>query len=169
MTEQGNVNERRYSGPLADQLHAWAAERKQGPNDAPEIYEPLAQFMTHQLERPFSTQELDQSVKEYPLIKNVSLAMAPDLEGEILEYARLYRDNSLKQTEASLKSIQKGIASALNALGPLAEVIMKQGAENEELGAVSTSIMDIVKYLSNAMVGLSKKRRDLPDQTTYRC
>lgn len=160
MTEQGNQNERRYSGPLADNLHAWAAERRQGPNEGTEIYETLAQFMSHQLERPFSTQELDQSVKDYPTLVNVPLAVAPELEEEIAEYARLHRDNSLKATEAALKSIQKGLASALNALGPLAEVIMKQGAANEELGTASTPVMDIIKYISVAMAGISKKRRD---------
>lgn len=158
---QDNPDERRYSGPMADQLHAWAAERRQGPSEGTEIYDTLAQFMMHQLEKPFSTQELDQSVKTYPTIVNVPLAAAPELEGEILEYARLHRDNSLKTTETAMKSIQKGIASALNALGPLAEVIMKQGAGNEELGAASTPVLDIIRFLSNAMVGISKKRRDL--------
>lgn len=153
--------QRRYSGPLADQLHAWAAERRQGPNEGIEIYDTLAQFMSHQLERPFTTQELDQSVKDYPTLLNVPLAVAPELEGEIAEYARLHKDNSLKATETALKTIQKGIASALNAFGPLAEVIMKQGAGNEELGAASTPVMDIIKYLSNAMAGISKKCRDL--------
>lgn len=160
-TEQENVPERRYSGPLADQLHKWAAERKQGPNEGPEIYETLAEFMSHHLKRAFITQELDQSVKDYPTMKNVPLAVTPELEEEIAEYTRSHRDTSLKGTEAALKSIQKGILSALNALGPLAEVIMKQGAANEELGAVSTPVLDIIKLLANASAGISKKRRDL--------
>lgn len=159
--DQENRQERRYSGPLADQLHTWAAERKKGPSEGPEIYETLAEFMSHQLGRAFSTQELDQSVKDYPTMKNVPLALAPDLEGEISEYTRLHRDTSLKGTEAALKSIQKGILSALNAFGPLAEVIMKQGAGNEELGEASTPVLDIIKLLANASAGISKKRRDL--------
>lgn len=115
MTEQGNPDERRYSGPLADQLHAWAAERKNGPNEAPEIYSTLDQFVSHQLERPFSTQELDQSVQDLSktTIKNIPLTMAPEL-GEILVYARLDKDNSIKATESAFKSIQKCLGSTLN-------------------------------------------------------
>lgn len=94
--DQQNPEPRRYSGPLADQLHAWAAERKQGPNEGPELYETLALFMSDQLAKPFSTQELDHNVKEHPMIKNVPLAVAPELEAEIAEYARLHRDNAIK-------------------------------------------------------------------------
>lgn len=38
---------------------------------------------------------------------------------------------------------------------------MQQSRNNEELGKVSGSILEIIKMLSSALAGLSKKRRDL--------
>lgn len=109
----------------------------------------------------FVTQDLDQSVKSFPVLRNVPLALVPELEKEIYNSTKLTRDSSLKATEQTLKTIQKGIASSINALGPLAEVIMKQSRDNEELDAVSPALLDVIKLLTNSFNGISKKRRDL--------
>lgn len=150
-----------YTGALADKLHKWAAEKKVNPTEGPEVYPALAEFISDQLQNGFSTQELDQSIKTYPTIKNVPRAMAPDLESEIYDYKSFKNDGGVRATDVTFKSIQKGIAAAINAFGPLAEVIMRQGDDNPELDAVSTPVLDIIRYLANALNGISKKRRDL--------
>lgn len=153
--------EPQYLGAMANRLDEWAAQQKNDAAEGPEVYERLAGYMTDQLKKGFATQDLDQSIKEFPTLKNVPLAFAPELEGDIFEYINQPKYNALRANELALKSIQRGITSSVNALGPLAEVIMKQCQDNAELSSASTVILDVIKLLSNSMAGLSKKRRDL--------
>lgn len=161
LTQADAPEEPQFFGAIANRLQAWEAQRKQPATEGPQVYEQLANYMNDQLDLGFVTQELDQSVKQFPVLKNVPLAMAPELEKTIYNSTKLTRDSSLKATEQSLKTIQKGIASSINALGPLAEVIMRQSQDNEELDAVSPILLDVIKFLSFSLNGLSKKRRDL--------
>lgn len=116
VTQQENKEEPRFFGSCADRLQAWEAQGKE------KIYERLANYMTDQLQQGFSTQDLGHSVKDFPTFKKVPLAMAPELEKDIFAYLKAKKDNSGRATEVTLKSIHKGIASSINAIGPLAEV-----------------------------------------------
>lgn len=156
-----NSEEPQYFGAIANRLDEWAAQKKEDASEGPEVYGRLAGFMTDQLKKGFSTQELDQSIKAFPTIKNVPLAYAPELEKDIFEYINTQKYSSQRANEIALKSIQRGISSSINALGPLAEVIMKQCQDNEELSSASTVVLDVIKLLSNSLAGLTKKRRDL--------
>lgn len=159
--ENGKPEEPQFFGAMADKLEEWAKAKKDKTTQGPEVYDRLAGFITDQLEMGFVAAELDQSIKDYPPLKNVPLAWAPELEKDLFEHNKFTKDLPLKATEVALKSIQRGVASSINALGPLAEVVMRQGAENEELDGVSTTILDVIRLLSNALTGLTKKRRDL--------
>lgn len=161
LTQNDESEEPQFFGAIEDRLKAWAAQRKQNPTEGPEVYEHLANYMMDHFSLGFVTQELDQSVKEFPVLKNVPLAITPELEKEIHESPKVSKDSSTKTTEQALKTIQKGIASSVNALGPLAEVIMRQSRDNEELNAVSPVLLDVIKLLAYAFNGISKKRRDL--------
>lgn len=79
----------------------------------------------------------------------------------MFEHAKFKNDIPLKGTELALKSIQRGVASSINALAPVAEVVMRQCDDNEELSTISTAILDVLKLLSNVLGGLTKKRKDL--------
>lgn len=160
-THSEQAEEQEFFGTIADKLNEWEAQRKQDPTEGPEVYERLALFMMDQFHTGFRTQDLDHSPKDYPTLKNVPLAMAPEVEKDIFDRIDLKQNAVVKSTEVALKSIQKGIASSINAIGPLAEVIMRQSRDNPELDRVSGCVLDIIKLLSNACSGLSKKRRDL--------
>lgn len=160
LTQNGEPEEPQFFGAIEDRLRAWAAQRKVNPKEGPEVYEHLANYMMDQLSAGFVTQDLDQSVKDFPVLKNVPLAIIPELENEIYNSPKVSKDPSTKATEQALKTIQKGIVSSINALGPLAEVIMRQSRDNEELDAVSPVLLDVIKMLANSLNGLSKKRRD---------
>lgn len=158
-SDQGE--EELFTGQLSDKLDEWMAQVKQKPTEAPPICTKLASYMTYQLEQGFCTADLDYSIKEYPPIKNVPLAWAPELEPDIFSHTRFQNNKSVVATEVALKSIQRGIASSLNALGPLSEIIMRQSENNPALDDASTAILDIIKLLSNSLGGITKKRRDL--------
>lgn len=158
-TDQGESEQ--FSGQLSDKLDAWMAQIKEKPTEGPAVCEKLARYMTYQLEQGFITADLDYSIKEYPPLKNVPLAWAPELESDIFSHTRFQNNKSVVATEVALKSIQRGIASALNALGPLSEIIMRQSYDNPALDDASTAIVDIIKYLANSLGGITKKRRDL--------
>lgn len=160
-TENEEPAEQQYFGTMANRLVAWAKAKKDTSKEGPDLYENLATYMNDQLAAGFHAADLDFSIKEYPPLKNVPLAWAPELERELFEQPKFTRDSNLKATEVALKSIQRGVASAINALGPLAEVVMRQCEDNEELDAASTPMLDVIKLLSNALAGLTKKRRDL--------
>lgn len=68
--------------------------------------------MTYQSEHGFNTADIDQSVKDYPPIKNVPLAWAPELESDIFEHTRFQNTQSVRSAEVALKSVQRCIASA---------------------------------------------------------
>lgn len=158
-SEQGE--EESFTGQLSDKLDEWMTQVKQKPTEAPPICTKLASYMNYQLEQGFCTADLDYSIKEYPPIKNVPLAWAPELEPDIFSHTRFQNNKSVVATEVALKSIQRGIASSLNALGPLSEIIMRQSENNSALDDASTAILDIIKLLSNSLGGITKKRRDL--------
>lgn len=158
-TEQGEEEE--FSGQLSDKLDEWMAQMQQHATQGPKVCTKLAKFMTYQLEQGFCTADLDFSIKEYPPLHNVPLAWAPELEQDIFSHTRFQNNKPVVATEVALKSIQRGIASSLNALGPLTEIIMRQSENNPELDNASTVILDIIKLLSNSLGGITKKRRDL--------
>lgn len=158
-TEQGE-NEQ-FTGQLSDKLDEWMTQIQEKPTVGPAVCEKLARYMTYQLEQGFNTADLDYSIKEYPPLKNVPTAWAPELESDIFSHTRFQNNKSVVATEVALKSVQRGIASALNALGPLTEIIMRQSYDNPQLDDASTAILDIIKLLSNSLGGITKKRRDL--------
>lgn len=101
------VEEPQYFGAISDRLDEWAAQQKSEAAEGLEIYERLAGFMTDQFKQGFSTQELDQSIKHFPTIKNVPLAFAPELEKDIFEYTYQHPEIRFSHAnELALKSIQ---------------------------------------------------------------
>lgn len=160
-TEVGTPDQPQFFGSMADQLDAWARAKKDKTKEGVQVYENLAGFMMDQLEQGFNSADLDYSIKDYPTITNVPMACAPELERDLFEHTKFQKDLPLKATELALKSIQRGVASSINALGPVAEVVMRQCEDNEELDGISTAVLDVIKLLSNVLGGLTKKRRDL--------
>lgn len=158
-SDQGE--EEQFSGQVSDKLDEFMEQSKQKPSEGPQICKKLAHYMTHYLEQGFITSDLDQSIKEYPPLKNVPLAWAPELESDIFAHTRFQNNKPVVATEVALKSVQRGIASSLNALGPLTEIIMRQSVGNPELDNASTVLLDIIRLLTNSLSGLTKKRRDL--------
>lgn len=157
-TEQGE--EEQFSGQVSDRLDEWMKQVKEKPTQGPAICTKLASYMSYQIEQGFNTAELDYSIKEYPPLKNVPTAWAPELESDIFGHTRFQNNKTVVATEVALKSIQRGIASSLNALGPLTEIIMRQAENNPQLDDASTAVLDIIKFLSNSLGGITKKRRD---------
>lgn len=153
--------EEQFSGQVSDRLDAFVAQVQQNTTVGPTICKKLAHYMTHHIEQGFYTADLDQSIKDYPPLKNVPLAWAPELESDIFMHTRFQNNKPVVATETALKSIQRGIASSLNALGPLTEIVMRQSVNNPELDNASTVLLDIIKLLTNSFGGITKKRRDL--------
>lgn len=153
--------EEQFSGQVSDKLDAFMEQSQVKPTEGPQICKKLAHFMMVHLEQGFITSDLDQSIKEYPPLMNVPLAWAPELESDIFAHTRFQNNKPVVATEVALKSVQRGIASSINALGPLTEIIMRQSVNNPELDNASTVLLDIIKLLTNSMGGLTKKRRDL--------
>lgn len=153
--------EEQFSGQVSDRMDEFMAQSQVKPTEGPQICKKLAHYMTFHLEQGFITSELDHSIKEYLPLKNVPLAWAPELESDIFAHTGFQNDKPVVATEVALKSVQRGIASSINALGPLTEIIMRQSVNNPELDNASTVLLDIIKLLTNSMGGLTKKRRDL--------